>query len=304
MKSDTDLTLFWLAWKKTCSIRLCCTGHESEYLEKCADDSVLCNEMPLVQKLASDVMASMNRTFQLYLRKREDENGARLSSLDIESNSWNERYNLGSAFELLESHLYGRQNLNGKAFKSYLFEDIGVREGGINKNLYGYLQAILRTIINESFGENVYMPLMSEDGTAVEPNRISFDGSTVLNDVHTPDEYAEENEIKDEFSRFLAEKETWDSDHWLVAYCILNLLRVGNAKIQPMFSKGHQTINVLCTRMKGDLLRWLRSRFSDNAIGMSLNGSLQEILDGYVKKMPWYDEMKKILEENRKSTGK
>ena len=304
MKSDTDLTLFWLAWKKTCSIRLCCTGHESEYLKKCADDSDLCNEMPLVQKLASDVMVSMNRTFQLYLRKREDENGARLSSLDVESNSWNEHYHLGSAFELLESHLYGRQNLNGKAFKSYLFEDIGVREGGINKNLYGYLQAILRTIINESFGENVYMPLMNEDGTAVEPDRISFDGSTVLNDVHTPDEYAEENEIKDEFSRFLAEKEGWDSDHWLVAYCILNLLRVGNAKIQPMFSKGHQTINVLCTRMKGDLLQWLRSRFSDNAIGMSLNGSLQEILDGYVKKMPWYDEMKKILEENRKSTGK
>ena len=33
MDHNTDLTLFWLAWQKTCSIRLCCIGHEKEYVD-------------------------------------------------------------------------------------------------------------------------------------------------------------------------------------------------------------------------------------------------------------------------------
>ena len=138
----------------------------------------------------------------------------------------------------------------------------------------------------------------------VEPPKISLNGTNALNAGYRPDECVEVNEIKVVFSKYLSQKATWDDDHWLVLFCILNLLRVGSAKIQPLFSKGHQTINVLCSNMKGELLSLLRSEFSDKAIGMALNGSLQDILEGYVKDKPWYDEIKKIQEENIKSTGK
>lgn len=304
MNVDTDLTLFWLAWQKTCSIRLCCEGYEKDYLAKCASDSELCSEVHAVQNLAKEIISSMNEKFRAYIKYKSGENGLRLSNLNVESASWTKSASLGSAFEVLESHLYAKQKLNGKAFKSYLFEDVGTRAGGINKNLYGYLQRVMRTIIDESFGENVYQPLRNEEGVEVEPPKISLNGTNALNAGYRPDECVEVNEIKVVFSKYLSQKVTWDDDHWLVLFCILNLLRVGSAKIQPLFSKGHQTINVLCSQMKGELLSVLRNGFSDKAIGMALNGSLQEILDGYLKDKPWYGEIKKILEENIKSTGK
>jgi len=98
----------------------------------------------------------------------------------------------------------------------------------------------------------------------------------------------------------------WDSDHWIVLFCMLNLIPVGSAKIRDrnLFQKGHQTINVWYSLMRSELLAWLREGFSDKAIGMSLNGKLQDVLTEKVSEMSWYGEMVKILAENRKSTGK
>lgn len=303
MNHNTDLTLFWLAWQKTCSIRLCCTGYEKEYLNRCEGYVDLCLKILEIQKLAAKIISSMNISFRACLEDKRKLKGARLSSLKEVSESWNN--NLGSAFELIESHLYAREKLNGKAFKAYLFEDIANRPGGINKNIYGYLQRVLFTIINESFGENVYEPLRNEVGEEIEPRKISLNGFDALKDYYTPEECVEVKEIEVAFSAFLSEKKrVWDSDCWLVMFCILNLLRVGSAKIQPLFSKGHQTINVMCSQLKHELLMFLRDRFSDKAIGMSLNGSLQLILEKRVEAMKWYVEIKNILEENKKSTGK
>ena len=305
MDSNTDLTLFWLAWQKTCSIRLCCTGHAKEYLDKCENNTELCSQISVVQKLAVDVITSMNKAFLSCLEKRQGIKGLRLSSFNDEAESWGDNNNLGSGFELIESHLYAREKLNGKAFKAYLFEDIANRPGGINKNIYGYLQRVLFTIINESFGENVYEPLRNEAGEEIEPKKISLNGFEALKDYYTPDECVEVKEIEVAFSAFLSEKNSvWDSDHWLVMFCILNLLRVGSAKVQPLFSKGHQTINVISSQLKRELLMFLRDKFSDKAIGMSLNGALQLILERRVVNMKWYAEIKNILEENKKSTGK
>jgi hypothetical protein len=85
---------------------------------------------------------------------------------------------------------------------------------------------------------------------------------------------------------------------------MLNLLRVGSEKVRPLFAKGHQTINVWFSQMRSELLAWLRNGLSDKAIGMSLDGNLQAILDSNVQKMTWYRKVKNILEESRKSTGK
>ena len=301
MNSKTDLTLFWLAWQKTCSVRLCCVGHDQEYLEKCSSNQELVENIEQVQSLASDVIKSMNKRFNMLLGKNA---GMRLSDFSAETENWRAQ-GLGSAFELLESHLYNKQFLNGKPFKAYLFEDAAGRPGGMNKNLFGYLQCILATMIDESYGENVYQPSQDEDGREIEPSQVSLDGRRTLASSYTPEANVEIHEVEAAFRRYLAERgSSWDSDHWLILFCMLNLLRVGSEKVKPLFSKGHQTINIWFSQMRSDLLVWFRNGFSDKAIGMSLNGNLQVILDDNVQKMPWYCEIKTILEESRKSTGK
>ena len=120
MNSNTDLTLFWLAWQKTCSIRLCCAGHDREYLEKCSSNPKLVENIHQVHVLAADVIDSMNGLFFSLLEKNM---GMRLSDFSLESENWGSQ-KIGSAFELLESHLYNKQFLNGKPFKAYLFEDM------------------------------------------------------------------------------------------------------------------------------------------------------------------------------------
>lgn len=99
-----------------------------------------------------------------------------------------------SAFELIEQHLYAKSTgeaksgegaaepmMNGRRLKDYLFEDIGGRPGGLNRNLWGYLlkketiwvmgrpyPSRLRQVANESFR----MPLVSaredDEGAADE----------------------------------------------------------------------------------------------------------------------------------------
>ena len=301
MNSNTDLTLFWLAWQKTCSIRLCCTGHEREYVEKCSSDRGLTDNIAQVQTLASDIINSMNRRFGMLLGK---DVGMRLSDFSTESENWGHQ-GMGSAFELLESYLYNKQFLKGKPFKAYLFEDAAGRPGGMNKNLFGYMQRIMATMIHESYGENIHQPMIDEDGREIEPAEVSFDGRNVLDAPSSPEECLEVREVEESFRRYLIEYGTsWDSDHWLILFCMLNLLRVGGEKVKPLFSKGHQTINVWFSQMRSELLAWLRANFSDKAIGMSLNGKLQAILDDNVCQMEWYCEIRNILEESRKSTGK
>ncbi len=301
MNSNTDLTLFWLAWQKTCSVRLCCAGHDQEYLEKCSSDRKLIESIEQIQGLASEVINSMNRRFNMLLDKNA---GMRLSDFSAESENWDGQ-GAGSAFELLESYLYNKQYLNGKPFKAYLFEDAAERPGGMNRNLFGYLQRVLATMVAESYGENVYRPLKDEDGREVEPAEVSMDGQKVLASPYTPEEGVEIHEVEESFQRYLAENgPSWDSDHWLILFCMLNLLRVGSEKVRPLFAKGHQTINVWFSQMRSELLAWLRNGVSDKAIGMSLDGNLQSILDDNVQKMPWYCEIKRVLAENRKSTGK
>ena len=93
-----------------------------------------------------------------------------------------------SAFELIEQHLYAKcaegvesgevstePMVDGRKLKDYLFEDIGRRPGGLNKNLWGYLlkkdvvwangrpyPSRLRQVANESFRQPVVSP--REDG--------------------------------------------------------------------------------------------------------------------------------------------
>ena len=303
MNSNTDLTLFWRAWQKTCSVRLCCAGHDREYQQLCSSAPDLCEQMDEVHALAKDVIKSMNNRFASLLKKKET--NMRISEFSSESDGWGSGVSQGSAFELLESHLYSREFLNGKQFKAYLFEDVAERPGGMNKNLFGYLQRVLSTVVAESYGESIYQPSQDKDGDDIEPATISTDGCTSVAGPPAADAFTEAHEVEGFFRAYLSEHErSWASDHWLILYCILNMLRVGAANVRPLFAKGHQTINEWASQMKSDLLLRLRKDFSDKAIGLALMGPLQEILEAKVRPMPWYPRANELREENRRTTGK
>ena len=129
MNSNTDLTNFWISWHGTCSIRLCLKSQAKE-----------------VADLANEVMQSTNADFRNQLRHLGSTSGMRRSIYEDEAAQWGQNGDCGSAFELAESQLYAKATINKRAFKDYLFEEIAGRDGGMNKNLYGYMQRVIYSI--------------------------------------------------------------------------------------------------------------------------------------------------------------
>ena len=303
MESTTlDLTNFWLAWRKTCSIRLCTESHRGELRAACEDAPELAADAENISRLALKVMGITNARFREMIAVPH---GLRRSEFAEETLSWNAEGACGSAFELVESRLYAKQKLNGRKFKDYLFEDIANRPGGIGKNLLGYLNRILATIAEESFGENVYEPRVDGDGLPIPPQRISFDGKNDARCCLTPQQQFEAKEVAEFFGQYVENHSPeWSDDHWVVLFCILHLIPVGGAKIRPLFSRGHDAVNTICNRMKADLLAALQNSFSVAAIGAALDGPIQDLLDKKMCEKPFYGELQKVFRENQLSTGK
>lgn len=302
MEANTDLTNFWLAWYHTCAIRLCTEQNRRELVKACAGDAELLASIDDVVALADDVIKSTNAEFCRHLCVPH---GARRSIYENEAFRWKEGNGAGSAFELMEGYLYAKGTINGRAFKDYLFEDIAKRRGGINRNLYGYIQSILASMAKESFGENIYEAVKDENGVDIPPRNISLDGKTLARPESSPDENIEASEVIEFFNRYIEKTGAeWDDDKWIVLFCILNMLRVGAEKVQPLFSKSHDTINNYCKAMRAELLHVLRENFEDRAIAIALNGAVQRVLDEKMEKMRCFSRLKELVEENRKSTGK
>lgn len=302
MNPDTDLTDFWLAWQKTCAIRLCTKAHEAEFREKCSDDNNLLQKAEQVFERAREIIQSTNEEFQERARKSR---GNRLSSFSGEMAAWSLGDSFGSAFELLESQLYAKVGIYGKKFKDYLFEDIANRPGGMNKNLYGYLQRILRTIADESFGEIVHEPMMAEDGTVIEPLHATSGGSASGQPSLPPDESMEVDEAIAFFGKYLDENAaTWHRDNWIVLFCLLHGLPINGKDVQPLYQHGHSAVKYIGDHLREDLLACLRENCSDLAIGRALNGGMQEKLAERMASMSEFHELQKIFEKKHPSTGK
>ena len=302
MDAKTDLTNFWLAWHHTCAIRLCTEANRQELVKVCALDDSLQDQIDDVIVKAAEVVKSTNAEFRKHLCAPH---GKRRSEFETEAEGWRDGEANGSAFELMENRLYAKGTINGRAFKDYLFEEIANRPGGMNRNLYGYMQAIMFSMAKESFGENIFEPAKDEDGVDIPPKDISTDGRTLVRAQPTPVENLEAKEVVTFFAAYLEEHtRDWDDDKWIVLFCILNMLRVGGEKVRPFFNKGHDTINRYCNEMRTELLHSLREEFDDKAIGMALNGPVQTVLDDKMKQMPCFAELKNLVKENQRSTGK
>lgn len=117
INQNFDWAAAWLDWADTCSIDRCQEKHQSALKN-------------LAQK-------KFSRFYAWYASKGYS---SKLPN-DI------------CAFHELESHLYNHQAIKGKPFKSYLFEDIALRKGGLEKNITGYLlgsQSVMKDIVKRS----------------------------------------------------------------------------------------------------------------------------------------------------------
>lgn len=144
----------WLDWADTCSVDRCQEKHES--------------------RLKKFAQAKFSRFYHWYASKGY--------SSKLPDNI--------CAFHELESHLYARQTIKGKPFKSYLFEDIALRQGGLAKNISGYLlgsQSVMKDIVKRSVDLRVSIK----------------DGQTL--DASHGDEGAAESETMEEWKSVLLE---------------------------------------------------------------------------------------------------
>ncbi len=302
MDSTTDMTPFWLAWHRTCAIRLCTKPHMAELYKACADNPELLDDADNITRLAEEIIGITNSQFKRAISKPH---GLRHSQYEADVASWNEQSQLGSAFEIMEGRLYAREKINGRKFKDYLFEDIASRSGGISRNLFGYLQRILATIAEESFGDNVYEPRIRDDGTALPPRRISLDGKTEVRQSLLPQQWLEAKEVVECFKEYMEEHSgPMDDDGWICLFCILNMMPIGGARVRPLLKRKHEAANSLCNRIKRELLHVLRQQFSVTAIGAALNGPIQTELEKKIHGMPFFHDLQNIFENERKIDGK
>ena len=312
MDKNTDLTNFWLGWKATCAIRDCM--NKTQLIKKCKEASVRPDAAAVYQDVIADadgvakcargVMESMNRAFLGEL-KLNSAGGKRTSIYDDQAANWKEA-NSGSAFELVEGVLYDKQEINGRPFKSYLFEQIGTRKGCLSGNLYGYIRDIAKTLAErsfEAFEEKIEQPKDDEgkeldsDYGSTDDREDAFSRSQELS--------LEISQVGEFFKKYIDELgEDWDDDYWIVLYTGLNKMPIHNPEVAALCRRKKSTLSEIYSKTMGNLLKALRGCFSDRAIGGALAGDMQKILDKKIGEMGFYPQLEALWMKMYGTTGK
>ncbi len=312
MDKNTDQTNFWLGWKATCAIRDCM--NKTQLVKKCEEELAkpgasevyreVIDDAEGVARLAKDVAASMNRAFIGELKAYGD-GGKKASVYGDQVANWKDA-NSGSAFEIVEGELYAKQEINGRPFKSYLFEQIGTRKGCLSGNLYGYIRDIAKTLAErsfESFEEMIELP-KDDEGKAFEPDYGSTEDrmdvlsrSAALN--------LEISQVGEFFKEYIDELgEDWDDDYWIVLYTGLNKMPIHNPEVAALCRRKRSALSEIVSKTMDNLLKALRGRFSDRAIGGALAGDMQQILAKKIEKKAFYPQLEKVWQEKYGTTGK
>ena len=194
MEKPQDLTSFWLEWKETCAIDLCkdpCVQNVRQIANKIFNKRIKFTQTLKIKNNNATLKGKQKQPIVRSASEYIDLAGR----LGIDGNP--------DAFEILEIHLYDKQTINGKAFKSYLFEDIATRDGGIAQNLVGYL--LKRTIadIAKNSGGKV-CPVDEVDFC----NKNHDENSAEENTFGNTEESVFCNEVRRSFRKSLEEKWT------------------------------------------------------------------------------------------------
>lgn len=310
MDCKTDLTNFWLAWDATCAIRDCM--NTERLVEKCKERIVQCDsaeqferviaDAENVSRLAREVIKATNNEFIEKLNYYSCE--GRFSSVYADDVvAW--KGCCGSAFEIVEGMLYEKQTIKGRAFKSYLFEEIGPRTGGMSKNLYGYIKFTIRTLVRDSFSkESAIEERKDEEGNLLSVYIGSTDDRM---DVHSRS--AELNfeieQVKEFFFRYIKELESErDKDFWISLYAGLHKMPINNPEVASLCRRSKSALAEVYKKTMGDLLIALRGHFSDRAIGGALEGGMQDVLIKEIDRMEFYPALEHIWRKMYCKTGK
>ena len=210
MSEMIDLTDAWLDWKETCAVDACSPENKS--------------------KLIKVSQASINGKIR---RLNQDQ-----------STSW-EEYNDTkvpvSVFHELEVLLYKKEKIKGLPFKNYLFDTIGKREGGLGKNLTGYL---IKTTLVHLFYKNVSKQVSlntDDEGKVRNPNALEDRLQQPENAIDESDPILQVKEgafISEDGSKRVKQiMENWDEDIRLGFYCLMNHIPLSNPDIAPLFKR-------------------------------------------------------------------
>lgn len=171
VNQDPEWISAWLDWADTCSVDRCQEKHKS--------------------RLKKFAQAKFSRFYAWYASKGY--------SSKLPDNI--------CAFHELESHLYARQTIKGKPFKSYLFEDIALRQGGIAKNISGYLlgsQSVMKDIVKRSVDIRIsvkdgqILDAIHGDEEAAEPETMEEWKSVLLDNGVTSSEFLRKDLARDD----------------------------------------------------------------------------------------------------------
>lgn len=312
MDKNTDLTNFWLGWKATCAIRDCM--NKTQLIKKCKEASVRPDAAAIYQDviadadgvagLAQELIEATNREFIGQL-KYFGCGGKRTSVYGDQAANWKEA-NSGSAFELVEGVLYEKQGINGRSFKSYLFEQIGGRKGCLSGNLYGYIRDMAKTLAERSFKafeEKIEQP-KDDEGKELEPDYGSTEDQ-VDAFSRSPELNLEISQVGEFFKKYIDELgEDWDDDYWIVLYTGLNKMPIHNHEVAALCKRKKSTLSEIYSKTMGNLLKALRGQFSDRAIGGALAGDMQKILDKKIGGKGFYPQLEALWMKMYGTTGK
>lgn len=310
MNSETDLTNFWLGWKATCAIRDC--ADKTKLVTKCNEKMVAGESVDVfsgvvadaenVVKLAKDVIKSTNAEFVSKLNYYSF-GGKRTSVLGGEISAWKD--DVGSAFELVESHLYAKQQIKGRPFKSYLFEDIGTRKGCLSQNLYGYVQLMIRSIVESSFGKESPIEEKEDDEGKKQEADVGSTEDRFAADTRSPELNHEVSEVRTFFGKYIDELVgQWDDDHLIALYAGLHQLPINNPEVAALCRRSKSALAEVSRKTLGNLLLSLRGRFSDRAIGGALEGEMQGVLVEKIRSKPYFSQLEEIWRKKYGRAGK
>ena len=211
MSEMIDLTNAWLDWKETCAVDACSPENKN-------------NLIKVAQGAINARIRRLNQDQSTPWKEYSD------SKIPV------------SVFHELEVLLYKKQKINGIPFKVYLFDTIGKRDGGLGKNLTGYL--INQTLVH-LFYDKVSKQISLSSSDDDESGNLNAPEDRVKKLAALIDKNDPFNQIKDESSISDVVKnqmrniiwEEWDDDIRLGVFCTMRGIPLSNPAIEPLFTR-------------------------------------------------------------------
>lgn len=319
MDENTDQTNFWLAWRATCAVADCvdaeklvskCQMQKAYAIsrhrpEEAAEYDRVIADADNVVILTKEIVKSTNKVCRKELyRWMGVYDGARVSSLQDKIESWTDSNPVdGCAMMEMEADRYNKKEIMGKAWKSYLFEDIRNRPGGQNCNLFGYVKSMIATMTKESFSkEELFREKTDGRGTLVptKPIVVDSDAQKPLTSALA----AEVCQVVSFFGEYVdkesANADKWDEDHWICLYCHLNDIPINTPAVAELCKRGKTAISELYDELFFDMWRSIRNanglhgKISYSAVARAMSANLARELDCKMSRISVHERLEEI----------